>query len=57
MRMVVSHLGDTKQMAKIAKIMKSRGVIVLTIIGKKLSEVTILSDLVLFAPLSELLKR
>jgi len=56
-RMVVSHLGDTKQMAKIAKIMKSRGVIVLTIIGKKLSEVTILSDLVLFAPLSELLKR
>ena len=44
-------------MAKIAKIMKSRGVIVLTIIGKKLSEVTILSDLVLFAPLSELLKR
>jgi DNA-binding MurR/RpiR family transcriptional regulator len=55
--MVISHSGNTEQMVKIAKTMKSRGVTVLTITGNRLGDVAMLSDLVLLAPLSEPLKR
>jgi DNA-binding MurR/RpiR family transcriptional regulator len=34
--MVISHSGNTEQMVKIAKTMKSRGVTVLTITGNRL---------------------
>jgi RpiR family transcriptional regulator, carbohydrate utilization regulator len=55
--MVISHSGNTAEMVKAAKIMKSNGVSVITITGNRHGDISFFSDIVLLAPLSEPLKR
>lgn len=55
--MIISHSGNTDEMVKIAKMMKKKGVTIMTITGNGIGEVALNSDITLLAPLSEPLKR
>ncbi len=54
---IISHSGNTHEMVKAAQTMKAHGVKIIAITGNRHGDITFICDVILFAPLSEPLKR